>query len=89
MPVLRVERVDAVVAVAVRGEVRAAVAEHAVPEEAVLGEVAGGHVLDATPSAPSTFTPFVALELAVEDGAVAVDAAQHDARRCAMVTLSW
>ena len=46
LPVLGVVRVDAVVAVAVRGEVRAPVAEDAAPEDPVLGVVAGGEVLD-------------------------------------------
>ena len=77
---LRVEREDAVVAVAVRGEVRAAIAVHAVPEEAVLGVVPRGEVLDRDAVGADDLHAVLALEVAVEDRAVAVDAAEHDAR---------
>ena len=79
LPVLGVVRVDAVVAVAVHGEVRAAVTEHTVPEEPVLLVVAGGEVLHRHAVGARHEHAVLALELTVEDGGVAVDPTDHDA----------
>ena len=72
-----VEGVDAVVAVAEGGEVRAAVAVDAGPEEPVGGVVAGRHVLDgdAVGQHPDAV---LELELAVEDHRVAVEASDGE-----------
>ena len=78
--VLRVERVDAVVAVVARREVRPAPPGHARPEEAVEHGVAGRHVLDRDPVGQGDHA-VAANELAVNDRGVAVEPAQHDRRR--------
>ena len=78
-PPLRVEREHAVVAVAVRGEIRAAVSRDAGPEQAVLGVVPHREVLDRDTIGAEDLHAVVALEVAVEDRGVAVDPAQHDA----------
>src|SRR5690606_40804154 len=66
-PLGRVEGVDAVVAGAVGGQVRAAVALDARPEEPVAGVVAGGHVLDGDAVGAGHPDAVVQLEPAVED----------------------
>ena len=84
----RVEGVDAVVAVAVGREVRAAVAVDAGPEEAVDGVVARGHVLDRDAVGAEHPDAVVELELAVEDHLVAVEAADRQLR-VVTLTASW
>ena len=79
LAVLRVVRVDPVVTVAVRGEVRPAVAQYSVPEEPVLGVVTGGEVLHRDAVGTHDEHAVLALELTVEDGAVAIEPTNHDA----------
>ncbi len=76
----RIEGVDAVVAVAVGREVRAAVAVDPGPEEAVERVVAGGHVLDRHAVGAEHADAVVELELAVEDHLVAIEAADRQLR---------
>ncbi len=69
----RVVGVDAVVTVADRREVRPAVAVDARPEEAVVGVVAGGQVLDRDAVGAEHPDAVVEFELTVEDHLVAVE----------------
>src|SRR5262249_2027762 len=64
--------------VAVCGEVRAAVAEHTAPVEAVLGEVASSQVLDRDTVGADDAHTVGAPAITVENGAIAIGAAQHD-----------
>ena len=80
LAVVRVERVDAVVAVAVRGQVRPVVVVGAGPEEPVADVVARRHVLDDDALGVEHADPVLELEPAVEDHRVAVDASDRHVR---------
>ena len=81
LPHARVERVHAVVAVAVGREVGAAIAPDASPVEAVELEVARGHVLDDDPVGPEHRDTVLQLEVPVEDHGVPVLATKREVRR--------
>ena len=74
----RIEGVHAVVAGAVGGEVRAAVALRPGPEEPVRGVVRGGHVLDRHTLRAQHADAVVEFEVAVEHHRVAVEAADGE-----------
>ncbi len=81
LAVVGVERVDAVVAVAVGREVRASVAVRAGPVEAVAHEVPRRHVLHDDAVGVEDPDAVLLLEAAVEDHTVAVGAADREVRR--------
>ncbi len=81
LPVLRIERVDAVVAVVVRGHVRRAEAEHARPLHAVQDEVPRRQVLDGHAIGFDHVDAVRELVLPVEDRSVAVLASDRDVWR--------
>ena len=80
LPPARCERIDPVVAVRVRREVRAAVAEDVRPEEAVHEEVSGREVLHRDTVGLDHVDAVRQLEVALEDRVVAVHAADREVR---------
>ena len=72
-----IEGVDSVIPIANRGEVRAAVAIYARPEEAIEAIVHGGHVLDRHASRTNNTDAIVKCVLAIEDHLVTIDSANH------------
>ena len=81
LTVIRVERVHAVITVAVRGEVRAPEVVRAGPEKSVARVVASRHVLDDDTVGVEHADSVLEFESAVEDDRVPVDPADRDVRR--------
>ena len=81
LTVVRVERVHAVVAVSIRGEIRTAEVVRSRPEESVARVVARGHVLDDDTVGLEDADPVLELEPTVEHDLIAIGAADREVRR--------